>query len=61
MYEEKNKTKMIKIISKMIANNFSFESINGTELYIYILDEEDFNLKQSVLGKNIINIENIAN
>jgi hypothetical protein len=55
------KIELLNIINKCITNNISFEYMNNIELYFTIYDDEDYLIKQGILGEKIININNFIN
>jgi hypothetical protein len=56
-----SQNELFKIAKVCLKNNISFEFMNEKEIYFNIYDENDFQMKQSFLGTEIINYKNIAN
>jgi hypothetical protein len=56
-----DKKGLLRIINKCITNNISFEYMNNRELYFTIYDDEDYLIKQGILGEKVINIKNFIN
>jgi hypothetical protein len=55
------KIELLNIINKCITYNISFEYMNNIELYFTVYDDEDYLIKQGILGEKIINIKNFIN
>jgi hypothetical protein len=60
-YQVKDKKEAIKLATKMIQNNVSFEFMNETEFYLTIFDVVDYFNKQRILGTEIVHLSNKAN
>jgi hypothetical protein len=60
-YQVKDKKEAIKLATKMIQNNVSFEFMNETEFYLNIFDVVDYFNKQRILGTEIVHLSNKAN
>ena len=59
-FKANNTQDAIKLATKMIKENISFDFLNSVEFFIYIYDTEDYIFKRGVLGVNVINEQNIV-